>query len=412
MRRVLLLVLDSLGVGGARDAADFGDEGANTLGHLAAACAAGRADLEPLSAGPARTGPLLLPHLERLGLGAAAFAATGEWPAGLERREAFAGAYGCCDEESAGKDTPSGHWEMAGLPVPFDWGVFPPGPPSFPAALLEALIERAGLPGVLGDVAMSGTAILEELAAEHVRTGKPIVYTSADSVMQIAAHESHFGLERLYEVCLIARALVDEYGVGRVIARPFVGEEGSWQRTLNRRDYTTPPHEATLLDRLVSDGGHVHGLGKISDIFAGRGITTAVKGGRNDAVFDATLEALGQAGDRSLIFSNFVDFDTLYGHRRDAVGYAACLEAFDRRLPELEAKLEAGDLVILTADHGCDPTWPGTDHTRERIPVVAFGPGIQSADLGVRSTFADIGQTVAAWLGMAPLAHGTPFNLC
>jgi len=401
--RAVLLVLDSCGVGGAADAAAFGDEGADTLGHLAAACATGDAD----RAG-GRSGPLRIPNLERLGLAAAAHTATGAWPAGLMRRDGFDGAFAACDELSAGKDTPSGHWEMAGLPVTFDWGLFPAGPPSFPKALIDELIARGDLPGVLGDCAMSGTVILEKLGAEHVATGRPIVYTSADSVMQIAAHEEHFGLARLYGLCEIARGLVDEYKIGRVIARPFVGESGTYTRTLNRRDYTTPPHRPTLLDAVQARGGRVIGVGKISDIFAARGISESIKGGGNEGVFDATLDALAHAGDGDLVFSNFVDFDSVYGHRRDVPGYAAALEAFDRRLPEIEALVGPGDLVILTADHGCDPTWQGTDHTRERVPVVAFGPGVTPGPHGVRPSFADIGQTIAAWLGLPALEAGTP----
>lgn len=392
-RRALLLVLDSLGVGGAADAAAFGDAGADTLGHLAAAR------------------PLDLPHLERLGLGAAAHAATGVWPAGFLRRVGFTAAYGCCDEQSAGKDTPSGHWEMAGLPVDFDWGLFPAGPPSFPEALLDGLIERAGLPGVLGDCALSGTTILEQLGDEHIATGKPIVYTSADSVMQIAAHEEHFGLERLYGVCEIARELVDVYRIGRVIARPFVGADGVFERTLGRRDWTTPPHAPTLLDVLADSGRAVVGIGKIHDIFAGRGVTQSFKGGRNEGVHEATQDAWKHAPDGALVFSNFVDFDQLFGHRRDVEGYARALETFDAWLPALEAALRPGDLAVITADHGCDPTWPGTDHTRERVPLLCFGPDVEAQPLGVRATFADIGQTIAAWLGVRPLPHGRAMDL-
>ncbi len=393
MSRALLLVLDSLGVGGAKDAAAFGDEGADTLGHIAAARL------------------LRLPNLERLGLGASAHAATGRWPAGFAQREGFEGAYGCCDEASVGKDTPSGHWEMTGLPVDFAWGHFPPGPPSFPEELIDALVERARLPGVLGNRAASGTVIMAELGEEHVATGKPIVYTSADSVFQIAAHEEHFGLERLYAVCEVARELVDAYRVGRVIARPFVGEPGAYERTVHRRDWTTPPHGPTLLDVLEDAGRTVIGVGKIHDIFAGRGCTIVHKGGGNESVFDATRAAWEEAPDGALVFSNFVDFDSHYGHRRDLEGYARALEAFDARLPELEVLLGPGDVAVITADHGCDPTWAGSDHTRERVPLVAFGPDIAPGPVGVRETFADIGQTLAAWLGVGPLAHGTAIDL-
>jgi phosphopentomutase len=401
VKRGLLLVLDSLGLGGARDAAAFGDEGANTLGHLAAACARGEANREGC-----RRGPLRIPHLEQLGLGAAAHRACGHWPAGLVQRVAFTAAHGCADEVSLGKDTPSGHWEMAGLPVDFAWGRFPPGPPSFPEALLRSLIERGGVPGILGNCAESGTVIIDRLGAEHVATGKPIVYTSADSVIQIAAHEQVFGLERLYTLCEVARELADPYRVGRVIARPFTGRVGTFERTPNRRDYTTPPHGSTLLDALDEAGGQVVAIGKIRDVFAGRGIATSVIAHDNDEVFDATLDAWTSARDRTLVFANFVDFDMLHGHRRDVAGYAHALEAFDERLPELLARLEPGDLLVLTADHGCDPTWRGTDHTRERVPILVAGPGVQPIDLGVRDTFADIGQTLARHFALAPLPHG------
>jgi phosphopentomutase len=403
MSRVLLLVLDSFGVGGAADAAAHGDAGADTLGHIAATCAAGGADVQGL-----RTGPLHLPNLEAIGLGAAAHLATGAWPAGFDLRDGFRGTFAACDEESTGKDTPSGHWEMTGLPVPYAWGLFPPGPPSFPPALLEELVRRTGIPGILGNKAVSGTVVLDELGAEHVATGKPICYTSADSVFQIAAHEEHFGLSRLYEVCRVARELVDAYQVGRVIARPFVGSAGAWTRTTNRRDYTTPPHGPTLLDVVVAAGRQVHAVGKISDIFAGRGVSTSSKGGDNEGVFETTSRTLGEAKEGDLVFSNFVDFDSRYGHRRDVAGYAAALEALDLRLPELTERLQPDDLLLLTADHGCDPTWRGTDHTRERIPVLAFGPQVPSGDAGIRPTFADIGQTAAAWLGLPALSHGTP----
>ncbi|MCH8183958.1 MAG: phosphopentomutase [Proteobacteria bacterium] len=319
-------------------------------------------------------------------------------------------AYGAAREQSRGKDTPSGHWEMTGVPVTFDWGYFPNERPCFPAALTSALVEQAGLPGLLGNRHASGTQILEDLGGEHLASGKPIVYTSADSVFQIAAHEDSFGLERLYGVCAVARKLVDGYGIGRVIARPFVGASGAFERTGNRRDYTTPPPEPTLLDRLCADGGEVISVGKVADIFAHQGTGRTVKANGNAALWDATLAALSEAPERSLIFTNFVDFDTLYGHRRNVAGYAAALEAFDARLPVFEKALRPGDLAIITADHGCDPTWTGTDHTRENVPVLAFGGGVAPGPLGLRESFADIGQTLAAHLGLAPLPHGTSFH--
>jgi phosphopentomutase len=397
MSRVFLLVLDSLGIGGAPDARHFGDAGADTLGHIAAHRAAiGR--------------PLALPHLSRLGLGAAWATLHGTLPPGLGAPGQGAGCWGAAAEISRGKDTPTGHWEIAGCPVTFDWGSFPAGPPSFPAELVAALIAQAGLPGILGDKAASGTAIIDEFGAEHLRSLKPILYTSADSVLQIAAHETAFGLDRLIETCRIARRLVDPYTIGRVIARPFIGTPGDFRRTFNRRDFAVPPPADTLLDRQAEVGGQMISIGKIGDIFAHRATGEIIKADGNMALFDATLAVADRTKESALIFVNFVDFDTLYGHRRDVEGYAACLEAFDARLPELEAALCPGDLVLVTADHGCDPTWRGTDHTREAVPVLAFGPGIHGGDIGLRRSFADIGETAAAHLGLAPLGTGTGFR--
>ncbi len=405
MRRALLVVLDSFGIGSAPDAERYGDRGVDTFGHIATACAAGRADREGL-----RAGRLRIPNLMRLGLGEAVRSTGNDRPLPVDSPAVVEGLHGSAAELSSGKDTPSGHWEIAGVPVTFDWGYFPPTEPCFPAALTDALIERCGLPGFLGNKHASGTDIVTELGEEHVATGKPIIYSSTDSVFQIAAHEEHFGLQRLYDVCAVARKLVDEYNVGRVIARPFVGSSaGDFRRTANRRDLATPPPEPTLLDRLVADGGQVTAVGKISDIFAHRGIGRKLKGDGNAELLERTLEAWDEAGDRELVFSNFVDFDTLYGHRRDVAGYAACLEEFDGFLPLLEQRLRPGDLAILTADHGCDPTWKGTDHTREFVPVLAFGPEIRSGSMGRRESFADIGQSVASHLGLPPLAHGRSF---
>jgi len=294
--------------------------------------------------------------------------------------------------------------------VLFDWGYFRGPQHTFPAPLLAKLIDRGRLPGVLGNCHASGTEIIARLGEEHVRTGKPIVYTSADSVFQIAAHEESFGLARLLDVCVLARELVDEYRIGRVIARPFVGTNArDFVRTGNRRDYAVPPPAPTVLDKLVASGGEVIGIGKIPDIFAHRGISREIKANGNAALFDATLDALRDAPDRSIVFSNFVDFDMLYGHRRDIEGYAAALEYFDTRLPALIAQLRHGDLAILSADHGCDPTWPGSDHTREHVPVLATGPDVPAGALGKRNTMADIGQTLAAHFDLPAMDHGTGF---
>ena len=398
MGRAIILVMDSFGIGATADAARFGDEGANTLGSIARIRAA------------SDQGPLQLPNLARLGLFDASKESAGHYPAGVETDANVIGTYGFAEELSSGKDTPSGHWEIAGVPVLFDWGYFDKREQSFPQELLDKLIERANLPGVLGNCHSSGTTIIAELGEEHMATGKPIVYTSADSVFQVAAHEETFGLDRLYELCDIARELVDEYRIGRVIARPFVGDDASsFVRTGNRRDLTTPPHAPTVLDKLVEAGGDVISIGKIADIYAHQGITQKIKASGNAALFDATLEVLESAGDRSIVFTNFVDFDMLYGHRRDVSGYADALEYFDRRLPELIDAMRDDDILFITADHGCDPTWEGSDHTREHIPVIAYGAGLKAGSIGKRETFADIGQTIASFFDLTPMDYGTSF---
>ena len=398
MARAIILVLDSFGIGATADADKFGDIGSDTLGNIARVRA------------KSAEGPLQLPNLSKLGLMHASKESTGEFPAGVEQNIEIIGAYGHAAELSSGKDTPSGHWEIAGVPVLFDWGYFTRKTETFPSELLEELIARADLPGVLGNCHSSGTTIIAELGDEHVRTGKPIVYTSADSVFQIACHEEAFGLQKLYDLCDIARELVDRYNIGRVIARPFVGNgPDSYVRTGNRRDLTTPPHAPTVLDKLVESGGDVYSIGKIADIYAHRGITKKIKATGNAALFDATLAAMQEAGENSIVFTNFVDFDMLYGHRRNVEGYAAALEYFDRRLPELMEQMRQEDLLVLCADHGCDPTWQGSDHTREHIPVLAYGAGIKPGSLGLRETFADIGQTIAAHLGLSPMDYGTSF---
>jgi phosphopentomutase len=388
MARAFVLVMDSFGLGQAPDAAKFGDQGADTWGHIKALHAP------------------KLPNLVRLGLDAAHARATARVYAG----PAPEGLYGAAAERSFGKDTPSGHWELAGVPVEFDWGYFPKTVPSFPKELTEALIARARLKGLLGDKHASGTTILDELGEEHIRTGKPIVYTSADSVFQIAAHETHFGLERLYAVCKIAFDLVRAYNVGRVIARPFLGEKaGSFKRTGNRKDYAVEPPAPTLLDRLKDQGREVRAIGKIGDIYAHRGTTLEIKADGNDALMARTMDAVREAPDGALVMTNFVDFDTLFGHRRDPAGYARALESFDAALPEFRNAMKPGDIAVLTADHGCDPTFPGSDHTREYVPVLWFGPDVSSREIGLRKSFADIGQSVAKHLGIAALARGEAF---
>lgn len=402
MARAILIVLDSVGCGGAEDAHLYGDEGADTLGHIAEACAAGRGDHEGL-----RRGPLHLPNLARLGLSQACEASTGRALAGLPRPERPTGRYGYGVEISQGKDTPSGHWEIAGCPVPFKWGYFTALENSFPADLVEAIIREGKLPGILGNKHASGTAIIDELAEEHIRTGKPICYTSVDSVLQIAAHEEHFGLERLYALCRTARILVDPLRIGRVIARPFVGStETGFTRTGNRKDFAIPPPNETILDRLAAQGRSVVTVGKIGDIFAHRATGKEIKPFGNAAMFEAALDAFRRLPDGGFCFVNLVDFDTEFGHRRDIPGYAAALEAFDAALPRIEAALRPGDLAVITADHGNDPSWHGTDHTREHVPILAFGPDVAGGPIGRRETYADIAATLGAWLGVGTVGPG------
>ena len=402
MARALIIVLDSVGIGGAPDAQAYGDAGANTLGHIAVACAEGRGDRAGM-----RTGLLQLPHLDALGLGLAVHAASGLLPPGFSRPHNPGALWGHAVETSPGKDTPSGHWEMTGCPVDFSWGYFPDTKPCFPAALTDALVAEGGLPGILGNRHASGTQIIEELGEEHVRTGKPICYSSADSVLQIAAHETAFGLQRLHDLCLIARRLCDPARIGRIIARPFAGDSAkTFHRTANRKDFAIPPPPGGLLDVAGAAGRPVISIGKIGDIFAHRSTGQEWKGAGNSDHVDMTLKALREMPGGGLIFANYVDFDSEYGHRRDVAGYAAALEQFDARLPELLAALQPGDLMVLTADHGNDPTWPGTDHTREQVPVLAVRHGQAGGAMGLRQSFSDIGASVARHLGLPALGKG------
>lgn len=399
MSRAIILVLDSFGLGAAKDADQFGDIGADTFGHIRDAAANGAANND------SRSGPLKLPNLEKLGL----LAAHHQNTTGSPQKGTYDGLYGFAQELSKGKDTPSGHWEMAGVPVLFDWGYFPKTIPCFPKTLTDAFIEQCNLPGILGNCHASGTEIIERLGLQHVDTGKPILYTSADSVLQIAAHEESFGLSRLFEICDVARKLVDELEIGRVIARPFIGSEGSYTRTANRKDIAVPPPEPTLLDRLSENGKRVISIGKIGDIFAHQGTGEIIKADGNMALVDETLKAMQRPKSADLIFTNLVDFDQSYGHRRDVAGYANALEEFDARLPEIQTTMQEDDLLILTADHGCDPTWPGSDHTREVVPVIGYSPTMQSKNIGERLSFSDIGQSIAQHLDIPPLAHGVSF---
>jgi phosphopentomutase len=379
--RVIWIVLDSVGIGEMPDAEAYGDKGSDTLGNIA------------------RQRALNLPNLRRLGL------ANIRPLTGLEAVAAPAAAYGKCTLASPGKDTTTGHWEMAGIHLAKPFPLFPKG---FPREVMEPFETRIGRRAI-GNKAASGTEIIKELGEEHVRTGSPIVYTSADSVFQIAAHEEVIPLFELYKICETARDILrGPYEVGRVIARPFVGEPGAFTRTSNRHDYAVPPPKGMLLDQLKDLGVDVYSVGKIFDVFLGRGIGEQVKTKTNADGMAKTLAAMDDL-DRGLIFVNLVDFDMLFGHRNDVEGYARALEEVDAWLPALNAKLGADDLVILTADHGCDPTTPSTDHSREYVPVLAYGRETRSGvNLGVRGSLADIGQTVAENFGTS-ISTGASF---
>ncbi len=397
MARAFLVVMDSVGCGGAPDAADFGDAGANTLAHIAQACAEGRAEA-------GRSGPLRMPVLDGLGLGAAIRQASGQATPGLAAVPT--GFWGAATEVSQGKDTPSGHWELAGVPVPWEWTYFPDTLPAFPEDIVAEVCRLAGTEGILGNCHASGVPVIAEHFEAHLRTGWPICYTSADSVFQIAAHEDAFGLERLLALCADLAPMLHARKVGRVIARPFTGVPGAFKRTANRKDFAIAPPAPTLLDWVAGAERATHGVGKIGDIFSMRGIGKLWKGKSDAELFDH-LDHLGAgAEDGSLTFANFVEFDSLYGHPRDVSGYARALEWFDARAGAFLAGLRPGDLVIFTADHGNDPTWRGTDHTRERVPVICAGAG--SGSLGL-CAFADVGASVAAWLGVAGQGVGRSF---
>lgn len=378
MSRAFLIVLDSAGCGGAPDAAEFGDEGSNTLLHI-----------------HEQVG-LKMPNLMRLGLGQAV---------GLSDIPAT-GLHGVAREISKGKDTPSGHWEMSGVPVPWDWHYFPDTTPSFPPEISAEVARFCGTDGILGDCHASGTAIIEQLGEEHMRTGKPICYTSADSVFQIAAHEESFGLDRLQKLCQHMAPILHAMNVGRVIARPFVGADAaSFQRTKNRHDYAMEVPSPTLLDWAKADGRATYGIGKIGDIFSGRGVDETRKG-FDDVLMDHLSDLIDGAPDGALVFANFVEFDSLFGHRRDAEGYAAHLEWFDKAIGPVLDKLREGDLMLFTADHGNDPTWTGTEHTREQVPVI--GAGVGAKNIG-QVMFVDVAASIANHLGLSERGPGRSF---
>jgi phosphopentomutase len=381
INRIVLVVLDGAGIGAMPDAPAWGDAGADTFGHI----------LESRE--------VRLPNLQTMGLGNIR-PLQGVPPADKPR-----GSYGRCALRSNGKDTTTGHWEMAGIILD---QAFPTYPNGFPKAIIDRFISEADVPGILGNLPASGTEIIKQLGAEHVNTRKPIVYTSGDSVFQIAAHEQVIPLPRLYEICEIARAILDgEHKVGRVIARPFLGEPGAFYRTENRHDYAVPPPRQNLLPTLADEGLDVVCIGKIASIYDSMGVTQELIAKNNEQSIDQTIKAL-QDQTRGLVFSNLVDFDMLYGHRRDTEGYARALEHFDERLPEIESAMRPDDLMIITADHGNDPTFPGTDHTREYSPLLVYAEGAPGVNLGTRESLADIGQTIAENFGLK-LTAGSSF---
>ena len=389
--RVILIVLDSVGIAGAPDAAAYGDEGSATLPHIAQA-----------------VGGLKLPTLQAMGLGNIPSVIRGGLAIkGVDAVDNPTARYGALQEVSEGKDTITGHWELAGLEIRPGFHVFPPGPPSFPPELVKAFEKRTGRK-IIGDKAASGTGIIDELGPEHMKTGSWIAYTSADSVFQIAVHEEIIPLKELYAGCEIARELCNKYRVGRVIARPFVGKPGAFIRTVNRRDYAYKPSEPTIMERLIEAAVPVYAVGKIEDIFAHRGITEANHTGTTELSQDAVAKWTREKPE-GLIFANFIDFDMQYGHRRDAPGYARALELTDAWLADYIKLLGKDDVLILTADHGNDPTYKGTDHTREIVPLIVYQPGCPGASLGVRKGYFDVAQSIASFFGIREMPRGIPF---
>lgn len=396
-KRVIVMVLDSFGIGALPDAASFGDAGSDTLGHIDQYSKDNGIEFK-------------IPNMLKLGLGKAYQEVNGKKLHADNADYTVNGVYGACREKSSGKDTTSGHWEIGGCPVTFEWGYFTSHENSFPQELLDKIVARAGIPGYLGNCHASGTTIIAQLGDEHVKTGKPIFYTSADSVFQIACHEKHFGLDNLYKLCQIAREELEPYNIARVIARPFDGEDSaSYARTKNRKDYSVLPSAPTVLDVCKENNGEVVAIGKIGDIYAHQGTTVEIKASGLPELTDKTIDAIKTHNTKpTYIMTNLVDFDMNFGHRRDVVGYKEALEYFDTRIPEIIANLGDEDILLFTADHGCDPTWTGSDHTREHIPVFGYYQG-KELNVGIRETFSDIGQTIANHLNLPKLDFGTAF---
>jgi len=396
------MILDSLGIGSSFDAENFNDSGSDTFGHISRECFLGNAN-------KGRTGLLNIPNLSKLGILEASKMSTGVYPLGFSKVDLI-GSYGLASEISSGKDTTSGHWEIAGVPVLDNWFYFENKKNSFPDELIQEIIITSKIPGILGNCHSSGIEILNVFGEEHIKTGKPIFYTSADSVFQVACHEFKFGLSKLYKLCEIIRIILNKNGfkVARVIARPFFGESKlNFQRSGNRKDLSMEPFDDTVMIKLIKENqGAVVGIGKVSDIYAGVGITKKVKAVGLEELCNSTVMEIKKARNNTIIFTNFVDFDSNWGHRRDVSGYAQGLEFFDFRLSEIINLVKKTDLLIITSDHGCDPTWKGSDHTREYIPILIYYPGIKKKFLGHRETFSDIGQTIAKYFLLSDMKYG------
>ncbi|QNS01715.1 MAG: phosphopentomutase [Buchnera aphidicola (Pentalonia nigronervosa)] len=403
MKRVFLIVLDSFGIGSSDDAYKFDDVGSDTFGHIVEQCFLGKANIN-------RHGPLRIPNLEKLGIVQAAKESTGKIYLGFNDDVQVIASYGFASEISSGKDTTSGHWEIAGVPCLDNWDYFKNTNFSFPDPLLQEIITTAELKGILGNCHASGTDIIKHFGQEHIITKKPIFYTSSDSVLQIACHQDQFGLSNLYNLCKIVRVILDNcnYKIARVIARPFVGDNKSnFTRTGNRRDFSIKPHSDTIMEKLIHEKcGQVVGIGKIADIYSNVGITKQIKSIGLDSLCNDTIREIKHAKNNTIIFTNLVDFDSQWGHRRDVSGYAKGLEFFDARLSDIIDLIQYQDLLILTADHGCDPTWVGTEHTREHIPILIYSPSIFPRYLGHRKTFSDISQTLAKYFSLSKMKYG------
>lgn len=403
MKRVFLIVLDSFGIGSSPDADKFDDVGSDTFGHIVEKCFLGHANI-------GRKGSLNIPNLVKLGIVEAYEKSTGKYPLGFNKSSKVIASYGFASEISSGKDTTSGHWEMTGVPVLDDWFYFKNKHNSFPDVLLKKIIEKSKLTGLIGNCHASGTDIINDLGEEHIKTKKPIVYTSSDSVFQVACHETFFGLSNLYKLCKNIRVILDEhkYKIARIIARPFIGNSKSnFQRTGNRRDFSVKPFSTTVIKKLIDEKkGEVIAIGKISDIFSGIGISKNIKSTGLNNLCDATINEIKLAKNNTIVFTNLVDFDSVWGHRRDVSGYARGLEFFDHRLFKILNLIKEQDLLILTADHGCDPTWRGTDHTRENVPILIYSPNMKVRFLGHRKTFSDLAQTIAQYFMLSKMLYG------